>query len=340
MRHQHQHQQQREQTWGLGEGSEERGVKRSAEGGVEIHEEEEEEEEEEGQEGETVGLVSSPPPSAPSGSSSSSSSAPAAAALPLQAQQQVAAADRAADHAAAGAAAEGALASYLRLLRDPIVFGAVGLYTAMGSVGIVTQELFPLYSINPPSRGGFDLTAADLGLLNVAAGVPLLLFQLLLFPVLSRRFGVVALQTHSLGWSALAVALTPLLSLASGSPLLMPAVYSYYIAATLVRVCGFVANFVVVANSAPHALDRAKVCVGGGGGGGAPTRQSAALFTRQPHPSLVFPLRLCTRSRTRAAQQWPGAGASVRGARSVPCAGDAAVCAERERRQHGGGVAL
>ena len=94
------------------------------------------------------------------------------------------------------------MASYLRLMRDPLVFGAVGLYCAMGSVGIVTQELFPLYAINGPERGGFQLTSRDLGLLNVAAGVPLLIYQLLCFPRLSKWLGVVGLQTQSLGYSA------------------------------------------------------------------------------------------------------------------------------------------
>ena len=159
---------------------------------------------------------------------------------------------------------EGAVASYLRLMRDPLVFGAVGLYCAMGSVGIVTQELFPLYAINGPERGGFQLTSRDLGLLNVAAGVPLLIYQLLCFPRLSKWLGVVGLQTQSLGYSGLILILTPALSLANGRlprSSTLGLLYAQYIAATLVRVTGFVANFVLVANSAPAASDRARVCV-------------------------------------------------------------------------------
>ena len=160
---------------------------------------------------------------------------------------------------------ESAAASYLRLLRDSQVFGAVGNYAAMGSVGIITQELYPLLVINGPERGGFGLTSVDLGLLNMSAGVPLLLFQLLLFPALSKWLGVVAVQTWSLGLAAGMLALTPAISAANGvlsAPSLTALLYCHFIANTVVRVSGFVANFVVVANAAPAASDRAKVCVG------------------------------------------------------------------------------
>ena len=234
---------------------------------------------------------------ATSTAASSAAQSSAAQSSDEEAETETLVASAAAAPAPAAPPQEGAMASYLRLMRDPLVFGAVGLYCAMGSVGIVTQELFPLYAINGPERGGFQLTSRDLGLLNVAAGVPLLLYQLLCFPRLSKWLGVVSLQTQSLGYSGLILLLTPALSLANGRlprSATLGLLYAQYISATLVRVTGFVANFVLVANSAPAASDRARVCV-------CFCCCARARGSQLRRPPLSHPLPTCPRTTQHAA---------------------------------------
>jgi MFS family permease len=166
---------------------------------------------------------------------------------------------------AAPAAAESELAGYLRLSRDGLVFGAVGTYFAIGTVGIITQEIYPLYLINGRDKGGFSMNTQDLGLLSMTAGFPILIFQLALFPAISKAIGPVRLQTWSLFVLALFIGSAPAVSLANNGSLppsaALSILYVHYVLMSIARVSAFVANFVIVANAAPTNADRSRVCV-------------------------------------------------------------------------------
>jgi len=157
---------------------------------------------------------------------------------------------------------ESVVESFQRLCKDPPVFSAVGLYALLGMVGILSQELYPLYVINGKDRGGFSLTSSDLGSLNAACGPPILLFQLFLFERATKWLGVLKLQSFFLLIFTALLLVTPFQSLALGYSqwTVTTVIYTHFILLSFVRVQAFTINFVVVANSALP-MDRAKVFV-------------------------------------------------------------------------------
>jgi hypothetical protein len=182
----------------------------------------------------------------------------------------------------AGAAAEGGGAAYARLLRDPAVRGTITLYCLLGLVGLISQEVYPLYMINDAEHGGFSFDAAALGLINMSVAPALILFQAAGFERAAARVGMLRLQRLSLLGFSVMLATTPMQSwaLRGGEALRLLVVGAHFWVTTLVRVTSFTALFILVANSAlPE--DRAKVNGLG---------QAAVSVVRAVGPPLVTPL--------------------------------------------------
>jgi MFS family permease len=169
---------------------------------------------------------------------------------------------------AAGAAADahhhrrrrGPCANTVRLLSDRAVAVSIGLYALLGLGGLVANELFPLYALLPPSRGGFGWRSTQIGLASALAGPPLILFQLFVYDRLVKRHGVVTVARWSLALTTAAMASQPLCSLALPlPPAAQQAVLTAHFACTaLMRVASFTSVFLFVANSALP-LDRGRV---------------------------------------------------------------------------------
>lgn len=150
------------------------------------------------------------------------------------------------------APAESTLAGMLRLARDPPVATACALYSALGMVGLVSNELAPLYVLNDSAHGGFGWDSAKIGYVGLASGPFLVIFQAFMYDRVVGRYGMLGVLRASLAGFSLLLALTPLQSLAlSLSPLAQDAVlYTHSVLINLFRVTAFVCVFVIVANSA------------------------------------------------------------------------------------------
>ena len=134
------------------------------------------------------------------------------------------------------------------------------MYAAIGSVGLVSNELWPLYVLNDRAHGGFGWDSSAVGLAAFAAGPFLIVFQAGGYERVVRRLGLVRLLRWCLGAWALCLASQPLCSLAllGGEALQYGVVYTHFIATNLCRTTAFICVFVFVANSAlPE--DRGKV---------------------------------------------------------------------------------
>ena len=147
-----------------------------------------------------------------------------------------------------------------RLLSDRPIASAVALYSALGLVGMVSAEVFPLYVLVAPEHGGFNWTSTEIGLVAMEAGAPLIIFQAFFYDRLARWMGLLRLSRWSLGLFTLALLVTPACSLTLlASPAVQFSVISIHFAlTTLVRVSAFTCVFVFVSNSALP-LDRGKV---------------------------------------------------------------------------------
>jgi MFS family permease len=150
--------------------------------------------------------------------------------------------------------------SMRRLMKDGPVYASTVLYSLLGLVGLVSNEVYPLYVLADARHGGFSLDSSALGLIAFSAGPLLILFQALLFERIVKRLGLMRVQRINLALFAVLLATTPLQSLA----LPLPETARWFVLLlhfnliTICRVACFICVFIVVANSAlPE--DRGKV---------------------------------------------------------------------------------
>lgn len=145
------------------------------------------------------------------------------------------------------------LVSMHRLLfKDRPVSDAVILYALLGLVGLVSNELLPIYLLNDAAHGGFSWDSTDLGISAMTAGPLLILFQAFAFARLCKWIGLMRVQRWNLALFAFMLATTPLQSLAlqlskwwQWAILLI-----HFNIITVCRVASFICVFIVVANSA------------------------------------------------------------------------------------------
>jgi MFS family permease len=155
---------------------------------------------------------------------------------------------------------ESFLRSMRRLWNDGPVFSAVMLYALLGLVGLVSNELHPLYVLNGREHGGFGLDSSALGVMASTAGPFLIAFQAFGFEKVVKKAGLVRVQRWNLVLFSFMLATTPLqsLSLLFSKEVQWAILLIHFNITTVCRVAAFIACFIVVANSAlPE--DRGKV---------------------------------------------------------------------------------
>ncbi len=86
-------------------------------------------------------------------------------------------------------------ASFGDLLCNQTVMLAAGLYTLLGFVTCIYNEVLPIWSINTQEHGGVNFDSADIGKLNIGAGVMVMVWQVrhsgdLAFPCVRARHDV------------------------------------------------------------------------------------------------------------------------------------------------------
>ena len=201
------------------------------------------------------------------------------------------------------------------LMRDDGIGRSTLIYTGLAFIGLLATELFPIYLVADAAHGGFGWGSADVGLLVSFCGPFVLLWCLLLYDRAVLRFGVLAVFRASLCTHALALALTPMCSLAlalrgggggggggeGGAGLVSPhrvewaLITCVFIFSNLSRVTSFNSIFIVVANSA-HAADRSTVNGIG---------QAATSLMRAAGPPLGTALFAWSVSDANVAAGWP-----------------------------------
>ena len=176
----------------------------------------------------------------------------------------------------------GCCSNWRRLLSDRAVLVSISLYCALGFTALVSNELFPLYALLPPSHGGFGWSSTEIGLTSAFAGPPLIVYQLIIYDKIAKRYGVVTVARWALALTTFFMATTPLLSLLLRfSSTVQTALISIHIALTaLVRITSFSCIFVFVANSA---LPLERGVVNG-------LSQSLVSVSRFAGPTLFTPL--------------------------------------------------
>ena len=147
-----------------------------------------------------------------------------------------------------------------RLVSDPPVASAVALYSALGLVGLVSNEIFPLYVLNPPEFGGFSWSSTEIGLVAMEAGAPLIIFQAFVFDRIARSAGLLRTARWSLALFTLCMITTPAcsLTLMASKEVQFAVISGHFCITTMCRVSSFTCVFVFVSNSA-STEDRGKV---------------------------------------------------------------------------------
>jgi MFS family permease len=142
------------------------------------------------------------------------------------------------------------------LLRDRAIAVCCGLYAMLGLVALTSNELWPLYVLLDGRHGGFGWDSTQIGLVVVAAGPALMVFQAFVYGPLVARVGLVRLTRWNLALFAVCLATTPMCSLTLlASPAVQRTVLTLHFALTTVcRVGIFTSVFVFVANCAEPAV--------------------------------------------------------------------------------------
>ncbi|RYH00723.1 MFS transporter, partial [archaeon] len=95
---------------------------------------------------------------------------------------------------------------------QPDVFITTSLYGIIALAMMVYNEVFPLWVVTPPSKGGFALTSDKIGGVITVCGVGSILLQVLVYPWLAERSGVLMMFKMALVMLMVGSICTPLLS--------------------------------------------------------------------------------------------------------------------------------
>jgi MFS family permease len=152
--------------------------------------------------------------------------------------------------------------SWQTLIRDKHVLRATGLYGVISFIGQSSEECLPLTLLNDAAHGGLSMGPPDIGTTNAAVGLPLLFFQLFLYPWIAHRWGVLTVLRTCVVSFACALVLVPLITqwFALADPpsrWLAGAAASIFL--TLSRVPLFPTTFVLISNSSPSKMNLALV---------------------------------------------------------------------------------
>lgn len=187
--------------------------------------------------------------------------------------------------------------AFYRLWKDKAVFSTIMLYSLLGLVGLVSNELYPIYVLNNIEHGGFSLDSSALGIIAFTAGPFLILFQAIGFEKLVKYLGLLEFQRWNLVIFSVMLATTPLQSLALlfSTDIQWVILLIHFNITTVCRVASFISCFIVVANSAlPE--DRGKVNGLG---------QAVVSVVRALGPPIWTPIFAWSVSESAMALGWP-----------------------------------
>eukprot|EP00965_Chrysotila_dentata_P226606 6195518-Pleurochrysis_carterae.AAC.2 len=94
-------------------------------------------------------------------------------------------------------------------------------YSLVALTNIMYEEVLPLWAVAPVSSGGFGMQISSLGWLLSASGMALIFFQLIVLPILTRKFSYTALFTGSSLVAAVFYAASPFVGIATAQSLPM-----------------------------------------------------------------------------------------------------------------------
>ena len=146
------------------------------------------------------------------------------------------------------------VSDYVDVWRDTTVRVSVLIYTWLGLVALIGQELLPLMLVLDRSAGGFALDSSGLGLLSLASAPALIIFTALCYAPLISRMGLLRVQSVFLVGFGAILAVTPALALAARALDAERAKWAVLVAYTsvtmVVRNIAFTASFQIVGNAA------------------------------------------------------------------------------------------
>lgn len=140
------------------------------------------------------------------------------------------------------------------LLRDRVVLTVTTLYSVWSMVQILFDEVMPLWAIAPLESGGLGLDTSEIGAIWGVMGVLMLLFQVIVFPLVAKRYG--ALKTMR-GAVVLSVPALACVSFARTAALYSTpqVVFISIVLLSFVKnglaLLAFTANFMLINNSVP-----------------------------------------------------------------------------------------
>ena len=98
------------------------------------------------------------------------------------------------------------------VLTDKLVVLAMCSYAIVGFVFLAYDEVFNFWSIRDVKHGGVQFTQVTIGIIQMALGMAVMLFQLLCFPLLERRIGLLLIHRVATVCWAVAIFLVPFMN--------------------------------------------------------------------------------------------------------------------------------
>eukprot|EP01113_Clastostelium_recurvatum_P035692 TRINITY_DN5002_c0_g1_i3.p1 TRINITY_DN5002_c0_g1~~TRINITY_DN5002_c0_g1_i3.p1 ORF type:complete len:516 (+),score=133.63 TRINITY_DN5002_c0_g1_i3:185-1732(+) len=166
------------------------------------------------------------------------------------------------------------------IFKDPLILVTTCQYALLGLTFSMLDEGFPLWAMATTERGGLSFESNEIGITGAINGVTILFVQMLIYPLIGRRLGLV--RTFSLG---VMLSIPLFLSFPSlsyvlglgGTPLMWVAMGFVLLLRAFSAQCAFTSVFNLINNSAPPSRRGAANGFG----------QSLVALTRAFAPSLA-----------------------------------------------------
>ena len=138
--------------------------------------------------------------------------------------------------------------------RDLSVRGGmlVAFYGAIALNDIIHNEVFPLWCVAPEAAGGLGLDSGQLGWILSVSGAALLLYQMVLFPPLSRRVSITKLCFVGTAASGALYVLLPFVTLFADRGLILAALLVQQALLRFSLGTAFTCTFTILNNSVPR----------------------------------------------------------------------------------------
>ncbi|KAJ3429009.1 protein zinc induced facilitator-like [Anaeramoeba flamelloides] len=148
---------------------------------------------------------------------------------------------------------------YIFLKQNKYVFTIIFLYGLIGIIFLFFDMIIPLLTILPPNEGGVNFTTRDIGAGNLVSSISFILFQVLVYPYITKKVTTLNIYRYCALLSALLIALFPLISKLYNYG--RAAYFTFFLIIMSLRSClassSFTSIFILVNKSGPNwALSR------------------------------------------------------------------------------------